>query len=128
MEHIFWVQQDPTCCHHQDSGNTSLKTSKDLEVLAFFLLLMLSTLLTLWPASLSDILAVLRFAPIEMEALQGIPLQGSHLAILIGLPLLLTLVALMLSRRHFQTAGPAINEQKASARSTGSIPNQEVSN
>jgi hypothetical protein len=97
--------------------------------LAYFCLLTLSMLLTLWPASLSDILAVLRFPPTEMEALQGVPLQGSHLAILVGLPLLLTLVALVLSKRYFRTVTPAVTrEQIAPARPAGNIHNQEVSN
>jgi hypothetical protein len=95
--------------------------------MAYFLLLTLSTLRTLWPASLPDILAVQRFPPTEMEALQNIPLQGSHLAMLIGLPLLLTLVAILLSRPHFRTTtSTASDEHRPSTPSAKSKPNQEV--
>lgn len=97
--------------------------------LAYFVLLTISALLTLWPASLSDILAVLRFPPTEMEALQNIPLQGPHLSVLIGLPLLLTLVAFLLSRAHFRTAPSTTSgEQSPSARSPESIHHQEAEN
>jgi hypothetical protein len=97
--------------------------------LAYFLLLTLSALLSLWPASFSDILTGLRFPPTEMEALQNIPLQGPHLAILVGLPLLLTLVAILLSRRHFRTVASAeTGGEKVSAGSPETIQNQEVAN
>jgi hypothetical protein len=43
----------------------------------------------------------MEFAPLEMEALSGMPLQGYHLAAFFGLPLLLTAVVVLLSRRSF---------------------------
>jgi hypothetical protein len=67
----------------------------------YFGLLAFSTLLTLAKSSYSDILTAMRFPPTEMQALQGLPFQGIHFAVLIGIPLLLTLGTILLSRRHF---------------------------
>jgi hypothetical protein len=64
-------------------------------------LLTLSSVLTLATSSLDEMLAILSFPPTEMEALQGVPLQGIHFVPLIGLPLLLTVGVIILSRRHF---------------------------
>ena len=41
------------------------------------------------------------FPPAEVEMLDGVPFSGLHLAIFVGLPLILTLVAIVLSRRSF---------------------------
>jgi hypothetical protein len=73
--------------------------------LLYFGLLACSTILTFAATSFPDILARMRFPPTEMEILQGIPLQGVHLAVFFGFPLLLTLVAVAVSKRHF--GGPA---------------------
>jgi hypothetical protein len=64
-------------------------------------LLTLSSVLTLATSSLDEMLEILSFPPTEMEALQGIPLQGIHFAVLIGFPLLLTVGVIILSKRHF---------------------------
>jgi hypothetical protein len=69
--------------------------------MAYFGLMISSLLLTFLRSSLSDILAGMKFAPTEMEALQGVPLQGSHLAVFFGLPLVVTLGLLLFSRRCF---------------------------
>jgi hypothetical protein len=69
--------------------------------LAFFSLLTFSSILTFAKSSYSDILSKLSFPPTEMEALDGLPFQGVHFAVLVGVPLLLTLGAIVLSRRHF---------------------------
>jgi hypothetical protein len=69
--------------------------------LLYFGLLICSTMLTFAAASFADILNRMRFPPTEMEILQGIPLQGVHLAAFLGLPLLLTLIAIAVSKRHF---------------------------
>ncbi len=42
----------------------------------------------------------LSFPPTEMEAFQGVPLQGIHFVPLIGLPLLLTMGVIIHSKRH----------------------------
>jgi hypothetical protein len=67
-----------------------------------FALLTVSVIWTLTMSSWADILSLLRFAPREMEALAGLPLQGVHLALFFALPLLLTLVAIAIARQHFQ--------------------------
>jgi hypothetical protein len=69
--------------------------------MAYFGLMISSLLLTFLRSSLSDILAGMKFAPTEMEVLQGVPLQGSHLAVFFGLPLVVTLGLLLFSRRCF---------------------------
>lgn len=68
---------------------------------AYFGLLTSSLLLTFLRSSLSDILAGMKFAPTEIEALQGVPLQGFHLAVFFGMPLVVTLGLILFSRRCF---------------------------
>jgi hypothetical protein len=68
---------------------------------AYFGLMISSLLLTFLRSSLSDILAGMKFAPTEMEALQGVPLQGPHLAVFFGLPLVVTLGLILFARRCF---------------------------
>jgi len=68
--------------------------------LLYFGLLTFSSVLTLARSSYLDILSKLRFPPAEVEILDGVPLNGLHFAAFIGLPLLLTLVAILLSRRY----------------------------
>jgi hypothetical protein len=70
--------------------------------LAFFGLLTSSSIVTLLKVSYLDVLSEMKFAPTEMEALQGIPLQGFHFAVFFGIPLLLTLGVIIFSKRHFE--------------------------
>ena len=70
--------------------------------LAIFALITTSTLATLVGANYADILAVLAFPPTEIDILDGLPIQGYHLAALVGMPLVLTLATIVLSRRHFR--------------------------
>jgi hypothetical protein len=67
----------------------------------YFGLLAVSSILTLAKSSYSDILSRLSFPPTEVEALDGLPFQGVHFAVLVGIPLILTLGAILLSKRHF---------------------------
>lgn len=60
-----------------------------------------SLALTFARARYADILARWRLPATEVQWLQGIPIEGYHLAALIGLPLVLTLALAVLSRRHF---------------------------
>jgi hypothetical protein len=69
--------------------------------LAYFGLMAFSSILTLARSSFSDILTRMNFPPTEMEALQGLPFQGVHFAAFIGVPLLVTLGVIILSKRHF---------------------------
>jgi hypothetical protein len=68
---------------------------------ACFGLLASSSMITFSTSSLPDILAVMVFAPTEMEALQGVPIQGFHLAVFFGLPLLATLGLVVFSKQYF---------------------------
>jgi MFS family permease len=71
-------------------------------------LLAFSSVLTLARTSFAQLLALLRFPPREMEFLDGLPLRGWHLAAFLGLPLLLTLGILLLSKRHFGQQRPSL--------------------
>jgi hypothetical protein len=86
-------------------GTFRLRTWAWWGSLIYFGLLTSSSILTLCRCSLSDILSRMKFAPTEMEALQGLPFQGWHLAAFIGIPLLLTLGLIILSRRYFRIEG-----------------------
>jgi len=86
-------------------GTFRLRTWAWWSSLIYFGLLTSSSILTLCRSSLSDILSKMKFAPAEMEALQGLPFQGWHLAAFIGIPLLLALGLIILSKRYFRTEG-----------------------
>ena len=68
-----------------------------------FALMILSLFLTLFQSSYSDILSRMKFPPREIEFLGGLPIQGYHLAVLIGTPLLITLGVIVLTKRHFRS-------------------------
>jgi hypothetical protein len=70
-------------------------------MLFYFGLLTVSSVLTLAGSSYLDLLSKMDFPPAEVEMLDGVPISGLHLAIFVGLPLILTLVAIVLSRRCF---------------------------
>ncbi|MGA9351918.1 MAG: hypothetical protein WBW48_24370 [Anaerolineae bacterium] len=86
-------------------GTFRLRTWAWWGSVIYFGLITSSSILTLCRSSLSDILSRMKFAPTEMEALQGLPFQGWHLAAFIGIPLLLTLGLIILSKRYFGTEG-----------------------
>ena len=69
--------------------------------LIYFGVMTLSSITTLFKSSYAEILAVMNFPPREIEFLDGVPIQGYHLAVFVGIPLLLTLGAIVLSKRHF---------------------------
>ncbi len=76
-------------------------------LLVFFVTMSVSCTWTLLISSWQDILSGMRFPPTEMDILQGLPLQGYHLAAVIGLPLLLTLGLIMLAKQSFPlSSGP----------------------
>jgi hypothetical protein len=72
--------------------------------LAYFIWSTVSTLVTLGRMSWDDLLVRLQYPPTEMQALSGIPATGAHVAALIGLPLVGTLVAILHARRSFDGA------------------------
>lgn len=69
--------------------------------LIYFCLLTASSVLTLVRTSYLDLLAKMDFPPTEVEFLDGVPLDGWHLAAFVGLPLVLTVVAVLLSKQSF---------------------------
>jgi hypothetical protein len=74
-----------------------------------FTALTLSTTVTFLQSSYMDILGSLNFPPTEMAFLDGVPLQGPHLAAFFGVPLLVTLGIIILSRRHFGAANRGLD-------------------
>jgi len=73
-----------------------------------FSTLTVSTTVTFLQSSYLDILESLSFPPREMAFLDGVPLQGSYLAVFFGVPLLATLAAIILARQHFGAADRAL--------------------
>jgi hypothetical protein len=73
--------------------------------LVYFGLLTVSSVLTLAGSSYLDLLSKLDFPPTEVEMLDGVPASGLHFAAFVGLPLMLTLVAIVLSKRYFGASG-----------------------
>jgi hypothetical protein len=69
--------------------------------LLYFGFMTASWIVTLVRSSWSDILAAMDFPSFEMEILQNVPLQGVHFSVLAGVPLLLTLVAIVRAKRCF---------------------------
>jgi len=77
--------------------------------LIYFGLMTFSSIFTFLQSSYLDILKRMRFPPTEMEFLDGVPLQGFHLAVFFGIPLLATLGVIILSKRHFRTENLALS-------------------
>jgi hypothetical protein len=75
--------------------------------LAYLGAMTLSVAITFGATSYPDLLAIANFPAREIEFLDGIPLQGYHLAVFFGLPLLATVILLAASRRHFRSSEPA---------------------
>jgi hypothetical protein len=73
--------------------------------LVYLGLLTVSSILTLVRSSYAEILAVINFPPREIEFLDGVPIQGTHLAVFIGVPLLLTVAVIVVSKRCFTAGG-----------------------
>jgi len=61
-----------------------------------------STIFTFLRYSYAELLAGLAFPARELEFLGGIPAQGYHFAVMVGIPLLITLVIAILSKRYFE--------------------------
>jgi hypothetical protein len=60
-----------------------------------------SAMLTFARTPYLELLAIAGFPPQEITFLDGIPLQGVHLALFFGLPLLLTVGTIIAAKRHF---------------------------
>jgi hypothetical protein len=72
---------------------------------AYFGLLTSSLVVTLVRSSFAEMLALMTFPPFEMELLKSVPLRGIHFVPFVGIPLLITLSVIVLSRRHFVRRG-----------------------
>jgi hypothetical protein len=83
-------------------GVLKLKPWAWWSALVYLSLLTLSVIVTFPRYTLLDILTRLRFPPTEIEFLDGLPFHGVHLALALGVPLLITLGLLVLSRRYFR--------------------------
>ncbi len=69
--------------------------------LIYFGLLLSNSVITLFQVSFQDILTFLQFPATEMDILHGMPIQSYHLMAAFGLPLFLTIVAILFARRNF---------------------------
>jgi hypothetical protein len=67
----------------------------------YFGLLTLSTLVTLFTTRFQDTLSLMNFPQTEYEIFQGMPVQNSWLAAIVGIPLLITLGVILFSRKSF---------------------------
>jgi hypothetical protein len=83
-------------------GTLRLRTWAWWGSLVYFGLMTLSSILTLLRSSFLDILSAMNLPEFEMEILHGVPLQGFHIAPLIGIPLLITLGLIVYSKRYFK--------------------------
>jgi hypothetical protein len=79
--------------------------------LVYYVALTSSLVLTLCLSSYPELLSTMRFPPTEMEILGGLPLQGFHLAIFFGLPLLATLGLLVHAKRYFGAGRPVVGSK-----------------
>ncbi len=68
----------------------------------FFGLFTISVVLTFLRTSYSNMLSMLDFPSTEMEFLRAIPIEGYHLAGLAGVPLLITWLITLFSRKLFK--------------------------
>jgi hypothetical protein len=69
--------------------------------LIYFGLFTTSSILTLTRSRYADILSAMDLPPTEVKFLDGVPLQGFHFAVFTGIPLLITLGVILVSRKHF---------------------------
>lgn len=64
-------------------------------------LMTLSTIVTMLAIDYHALLAQMRFTALEVQALQGIPVRGYHLALFIGGPMVATWVLTVCSKKHW---------------------------
>ncbi|NLM10957.1 MAG: hypothetical protein GX213_09365 [Clostridiaceae bacterium] len=64
-------------------------------------ILALSTITTFVNSSYLTILGNMKFPPKEILFLRNIPIQGYHLAVLIGIPLITTWILTIISKKQF---------------------------
>jgi hypothetical protein len=81
--------------------------------LVYFGLATLSTIWTFAGSSWLEILDRLEFAPLEVQALSGVPASGMHIAAFVGLPLIGTLATIVRARPCF-SPGRSVNAHRHS--------------
>jgi hypothetical protein len=74
--------------------------------LLYFASMSVSWIVTLATSTWSEILTAMDFPQFEVEMLRHVPLQGFHLSILAGFPLLLTVGAILRAKRCFEAERP----------------------
>jgi hypothetical protein len=104
LEGILLIDVSIVCLIGLTWGVLRLKPWAWWGTLAYLSLLTSSVIVTFPLYSLADILSRMRFPPTEMEALQNLPFHGYHLALMLGVPLLITLGLLISSKQHFKPA------------------------
>jgi hypothetical protein len=71
----------------------------------YFGSLTVSAIVTLARSSFAEMLAPVQLPLAEMKMLKAVPLQGVHFVPFVGIPLLITLGVILLSKRHFVHRG-----------------------
>ena len=102
LEGIFLIDVSILCLTCLIWGTLKRRNWAWWGAVTYFGLLTLSSTMTFLRFSYSDILSRMRFAPEEMQALQGLPLQGFHLVVFFGVPLLATFGITIFSRPFFR--------------------------
>jgi MFS family permease len=111
LEGIFVLDVSIVCLTGLAWGLLKLKPWAWWGALVFTSLLTVSVIVTFVQYSLTDILSRMRFPPTEMEALQNLPFHGFHLALMVGVPLLIALGLLVFSKPHFSRPLPNPSDQ-----------------
>ena len=105
LQGILWLDVSILALIFLTWGTMRLRAWAWWGSLVYFCLLTFSSILTLVRSSYAEILAVINFPPREIEFLDGVPIQGTHLAVFIGVPLLLTVAVIVVSKRCFTAGG-----------------------
>ena len=82
-------------------GTINRKLWSWLASAIYFCIFVSSSIITLLLTAFSKIVTLLNFPETETKALMNIPLKGFHLSGIFGMPLILTLVVIIYSRRYF---------------------------
>jgi hypothetical protein len=98
---IFLLDASILCLALLVWGLWRLRTWAWWGSLIYLSLITFSSILTLIRSRYADILSAMDLPPTEMEFLDGVPLQGFHFAVFIGMPLLITLGVILVSKKHF---------------------------
>jgi hypothetical protein len=101
LQGIFLLDISVLCLACLVWGTSRLRVWAWWGSLVYMGSLTVSALLTFSTASYADVLSHMRFAPMEVEILSGLPFQGIHFAAFIALPLLATLGLIVYSKRYF---------------------------